>query len=71
MVLEEDENEDTMSASYVSGEKQPLLFVHWKILLVSMIGLNVSEMSVTGEQYNPHKGVQNITKSGTFHVQCY
>jgi hypothetical protein len=54
MVLEEDENEATMSASYASGEEQPPLFVRWKILLASVSGLNVSGLSVTGEQYKPY-----------------
>ena len=61
MVLEEGEDETTMSASYASGEEQPPLFVQWKILLASVSGLNVSGLSVTGEQYKPYKGVRNIT----------
>ena len=71
MVLEEGEDETTMSASYASGEEQPPLFVQWKILLASVSGLNVSGLSVTGEQYKPYKGVRNITQSGTFQIRCY
>ena len=71
MVLEESEDETTMSASYASGEEQPPLFVQWKILLASVSGLNVSGLSVTGEQYKPYKGVRNITQSGTFQIRCY
>ena len=63
MVLEEGEDETTMSASYASGEEQPPLFVQWKILLASVSGLNVSGLSVTGDM--------NITQSGTFQIRCY
>lgn len=70
MVLEEG-GEETMASSHASGEEQPPLFVNWKILLASVSGLNVSGLSVTGEQYKPYKGVRNITKSGTFQIRCY
>lgn len=69
MVLEEDE-ERMMSAAAL-GEEQPPLLVNWKILLASVSGLNVSGLSVTGEQYKPYKGVRNITKSGTFQIRCH
>ena len=36
--------------------------VNWKILLASVSGLNVIGLSVTGEHYNPYKGMRNINK---------
>ena len=68
MILE-DGNED-MDISMEDGEQPPLL-VTWKILLASVSGLNVSGLSVTGENYKPYKGVRNITRSGTFQIRCH
>ena len=47
----------------------PNLSLHWKIPLTSVSGLTVSGLSITGESYQPYKGVRNITKSGLYQVR--
>lgn len=47
----------------------PNLSLHWKIPLTSVSGLEVTGLSITGESYNPYKGVRNITKSGLYQVR--
>jgi len=47
----------------------PNFSLHWKIPLTSVSGLTVSGLSITGESYQPYKGVRNITKSGLYQVR--
>jgi AP-3 complex subunit mu len=49
--------------------RSPNLSLHWKIPLTSVSGLTVSGLSITGESYQPYKGVRNITKSGLYQVR--
>jgi len=49
--------------------RSPNLSLHWKIPLTSVSGLTVSGLSITGESYQPYKGVRNVTKSGLYQVR--
>ena len=49
--------------------RSPNLSLHWKIPLTSVSGLSVGGLSITGESYQPYKGVRNITKSGFYLVR--
>lgn len=49
--------------------QSPNLSLHWKIPLTSVSGLSVGGLSITGESYQPYKGVRNITKSGLYQVR--
>ena len=51
-------------------DENPTLSITWNIPLVSLSGLTVGGLSVTGERYKPYKGVRNIVKSGRFQVRC-
>uniref|UniRef100_A0A7S4AEP9 MHD domain-containing protein n=1 Tax=Pseudo-nitzschia australis TaxID=44445 RepID=A0A7S4AEP9_9STRA len=57
---DEEEKEDIQS---------PNLSLHWKIPLTSVSGLTVGGLSITGEPYQPYKGVRNVTKSGLYQVR--
>lgn len=55
---------------FKTPDENPPLYVTWKIPLVSISGLTVSGLSMSGEAYKPYKGVRNITKSGRYQVRC-
>lgn len=49
--------------------RSPNFSLHWKIPLTSVSGLTVNGLSITGESYQPYKGVRNVTKSGLYQVR--
>jgi len=63
---EADDSEDETDEEEI---RAPNLSLHWKIPLTSVSGLTVSGLSITGESYQPYKGVKNVTKSGLYQVR--
>lgn len=60
---------DSEDAAEKEDIRSPNLSLHWKIPLTSVSGLTVSGLSITGESYQPYKGVRNVTKSGLYQVR--
>jgi len=61
---DDDEEEDE-----IEKIQPPNLSLHWTIPLTSVSGLTVNGLSISGESYQPYKGVRNVTKSGLYQVR--
>jgi len=67
--IHDSDNSDEEEENEIEKVQAPNLSLHWKIPLTSVSGLTVSGLSITGESYQPYKGVRNITKSGLYQVR--